>query len=345
MLLPVSWQNYSIATCSGTGGYEGRALGAAMPGTVYVGGIAARSERYMKTHWEHAKGFLDAAGLAASRATEEQAFLAAQREAGVGPLSPAYVAWEDLLRPLCAAQGAAAGALTRFFETNTFYRQPELSGALAPADVEAWSAGWSPPPGEWVLSLPSPWDAAVRSLDLKSRPPAVLAQEVGHHLRPVVDWAVRSGASLVRFQDPSIVYPRATARDAAALAEGLAAAAGPHAARCTLHLTNGDPFAHPEVLQANPLGGLSIEDPGRAPPAGLRLANGTRLSCAVVRGEESLAESAADIASRAAVLGQRLGLGVWGITNGWDLDHVPHAIAARKLSALGQAARLLEVTA
>ena len=40
-------------------------------------------------------------------------------------------------------------------------------------------------------------------------------------------------------------------------------------------------------------------------------------------------------------LAQKLGVELWGITNGWDLDHVPHGIAARKVQALGQARNLL----
>src|SRR5439155_26341646 len=140
-----------------------------------------------------------------------------------------------------------------------------------------------------------------------------------------------------RFHDPSIAYPRAARRDEAAFAEGLAAAAKGHERIATLHVSNGDPLAVPAALQANPLGGLSIEDPGRAPPPGLRLANGTRLTVACIRGEDSLVEDPAEAARAAAAFSQRLGLGLHGLTNGWDLDHVPHAIALRKVAALGKA--------
>src|SRR5688572_10966119 len=100
-----------------------RQVAAAMT-VAYLGGIAARSERYMRDHWARAKGFTDDAALLASAKTEEAAHVAAQREAGLDLVSPAYTRWEDLLRPLCDGKGVEVGALTRYFETNTFYRQP-----------------------------------------------------------------------------------------------------------------------------------------------------------------------------------------------------------------------------
>lgn len=305
----------------------------------YLSGIAARSERYMKAHWEHAKGFLSSEGLAAEARREEADHVALQRGAGLSLLAPACVRWEDQLRPLCNGAGVEAGQLTRYFETNTFYRQPTVRGRVEAPDPSAWFAAFQVPDAPWVLTLPSPWDFAARSLVARRGTVAEVALEAGHALRSVVAAAFARGAAVVQFHDPSILYPRATQRDVPAFAAALTAAAGPHAARCTLHLTNGDPFAHPQVLAANPLGGLSIEDPGH--PAPLRLRPGTRLTVAAVQGEESLVESPAEVARRAATLAGQLGVPLWGLTNGWDLGHVPHATAAAKARVLGEARRLL----
>lgn len=309
----------------------------------YLGGIASRSERYMKAHWENAKGFLDAAGLDAEARREEADHIRLQQETGMDLLAPAYIRWEDLLRPLCReGTGAAPGQLTRYFETNTFYRQPHITGDLPSADPAAWFSAFQIPPGPpWALTLPSPWDFAVRSRNETSRSTAELALEAGRTLHAVVEAAFKRGATLVQFHDPSILYPRAASRDVKAFAAGLSAAAKGHEADCALHLTYGDPFAHPEVLEANPLGGLSIEDPGHAPPP-LRLRRDTKLTLALVHGEESLVEDPAAMARRGQELAGQLGLPLWGLSNGWDLGHVPHAIAARKIQALGQARRLAQ---
>lgn len=323
-------------------------VGDAVP-IAYLGGIAARSERYMRDHWGAAKGFTTPEALLASARQEEADHVTVQQAAGLDLLAPALTRWEDLLRPLLReGTGAVAGQLTRFFETNTFFRQPLVSGAI-PAGVPAsWFEAFTLPPGRpWVLTLPSPHDFAVRArLDRPGLSPPELAEEAGLALRPIVAAAVRQGAALLRFHDPSIAYARAPRRDRDALALGLAAAAKGHEAISTLHVTNGDPFAVPDVLAANPLGGLSIEDPGRPPPTSLNLPSRTKLTVAVIRGEDSIVEDPRTAAESAAGLADRLGLPLFGITNGWDLDHVPHAIAVRKVQALARTkAALAEVLA
>lgn len=314
----------------------------------YLGGIAARSERYMRDHWAAAKGFLPADRLLASARQEEADHVALQKEAGLDLLAPALVRWEDLLRPLLKeGSGATVGQVFRYFETNTFFRQPLVTGPLAKPTPAQWFEAFALPAGQpWVLTLPSPYDFAVRAKLERKAQAAELALEVGQALRTVADAAVAKGAALLRFHDPSVAYGRAPKPDVDAFAAGLAAAAKGHEAIATLHVTNGDPFAVPAALEANPLGGLSIEDPGRAPPPGLKLPSRTKLTAAVIRGEESLAEEPRAAAEAAAALAGRLGLGLFGVTNGWDLDHVPHGIAARKVKALAATrAALAEVLA
>lgn len=314
----------------------------------YLGGIAARSERYMRDHWAAAKGFLTPAALLESAKKEEADHVALQQQAGLDLLAPALVRWEDLLRPLLKeGSGATVGQVFRYFETNTFFRQPLVAGAFAKPDPAAWFEAFHLPPGKgWGLTLPSPYDVAVRSKVERKATTAQLAAEVGKALQPVVAAAVKRGAKRVRFHDPSIAYGRSPKPDVDAFAEGLAIAAKGNEAVSTLHVTNGDPFAVAAALQANPLGGLSIEDPGRAAPKGLRLSGKTKLTVAVIRGEQSLVEKPAEAAAAAAALADRLGLALFGVTNGWDLDHVPHAIAARKVQALADTRKaLLEVTA
>lgn len=299
----------------------------------------------MRDHWAFAKGFVRADELHASAVREEADFVAAQQAAGLTLLAPGLVEWPDLLRPLLAeGSGAAAGQLTRCFETNTFFRQPRITGDLPRPSLAAWSAAFRLPPGRpWVLTLPSPYDVALRSQD--ERPGAsvaALALEVADRLRVLVGEGVRAGAGLVRFHDPSVAYARARV-PAGPMLEALATAARGHEAISALHITNGDPFSVPEVLSGNPVRGLSIEDPGRT--ARIDLPQGTRLTAAVLGGASSLVEDPAGIARTAASLAERLGVPLWGISNGWDLDHVPFAISRRKLAALGQAAALVEVAA
>jgi methionine synthase II (cobalamin-independent) len=310
-------------------------LGAVMT-VAYLGGILARSESLMRSHWDHAKAFIDDAALADAQRAQEQAYADAQ--AGLDYLAPALASWQDLFRPFAkSCPGVQPESLMRTFETNTFHRQPHVTGELQPpalphAPFRLFACQDKP----WVLTLPSPYDLAVRSRDEHYGDTGALAVAWGKALAPVVAAARKQGSALVRFHEPSALYARHDV-DVEALAAGLVAT---RAGEASLHLTNGDPFERGEVLEANPLPGLSIEDPGRKPPR-LALPNGTRLSAAVIAGEDSLVEDPAECRRRALQLARDLDVGLWGITNGWDLEHVPHAIALAKIEALKATAQLL----
>src|SRR5919205_2930736 len=52
-----------------------------------------------------------------------------QQTAGLDLLADGMLRWQDHFRPLLeAADGLETGALTRFLDTNTFYRAPKATG-------------------------------------------------------------------------------------------------------------------------------------------------------------------------------------------------------------------------
>src|ERR671935_1984876 len=54
-----------------------------------------------------------------------------QQAAGLDLLSDGMLRWQDHFRPLLeAADGLETGALTRFLDTNTFYRAPKATSAV-----------------------------------------------------------------------------------------------------------------------------------------------------------------------------------------------------------------------
>ena len=54
--------------------------------------------------------------------------VAAQQAAGVDLLTDGMLRWQDHFRPLLeGADGLETGALTRFLDTNTFYRAPKAT--------------------------------------------------------------------------------------------------------------------------------------------------------------------------------------------------------------------------
>lgn len=295
----------------------------------YVAGLAPRSPTYMRHHWDHAKGFLDDQGLAAARQEEETQWQQAQQDAGLDLVSPAYVATEDALRPLTELPGASEGALTRTFETNTFHRQPIID-AVPEDGLRPWvdSVRLETP---WVLSLPSPYDALQRS-DVEDEASVVAC------LADAVSYALASGAGLVRLQEPSAAY-RPEETDLDAFTAWLEAVVGGHGKHCVVHFSQGDVLSRPELLKAVPCA-VGFQVPTAADDLDL---HGIRLHAGVIHGDSSLVE-ATSVGADAVSFCDATGATLEAITNGWDLEHVPHETGLRKLHALA-AARPVEVAA
>src|SRR5439155_538268 len=83
--------------------------------------------------------------------------VAAQRQAGLDLLADGMLRWQDHFRPLLeSADGLETGALTRFLDTNTFYRAPKATGEprLREPLGERYVAQL---PGPRLVTLPSPF--------------------------------------------------------------------------------------------------------------------------------------------------------------------------------------------
>jgi 5-methyltetrahydropteroyltriglutamate--homocysteine methyltransferase len=125
-------------------------------------------------------------GRTTQEAVDEQAqrdldeLVAVQQQAGLDLLTDGMLRWQDLFRPLLeAGEGLERGALTRFLDTNTFYRAPSASNA-APKVSGPLEERYTPPlPGPRLATLPSPF-ALAQGTGVK---PKVFAENV---LKPVL---------------------------------------------------------------------------------------------------------------------------------------------------------------
>src|SRR5215211_7009159 len=91
----------------------------------YAPGIYARSEELVQATRDLDRGRATEEVVAARQDADLRAFLYAQREAGLDCFSDGLLNWQDIFRPFdTAAEGLHPGPLTRFLNTNTFYRAP-----------------------------------------------------------------------------------------------------------------------------------------------------------------------------------------------------------------------------
>ena len=248
--------------------------------------------------------------------------MAAQQDAGLDLLSDGMLRWQDVFRPLVeAAEGLERGALTRFLDTNTFYRAPHAEGEsprLAQPLDERYLA---PLPAERLVTLPSPFALSVGT----GVDPRTMAEGV---LKPQVD---ATQAELIVLSEPFLAREQGAHLDALASALDVLQGGPPLA----LWITFGDAANLLEQgLAELPVDAIGIDFYSTsidAVPESFR----KHLLAGVLDARNSLLEEPREIAAFAAQLEQKAER-VALVPNG-DLQYVSEPIAREKVARLGQA--------
>jgi 5-methyltetrahydropteroyltriglutamate--homocysteine methyltransferase len=133
-----------------------------------------------------------------------------QVDAGIDIVTDGQVRWDDdqtyLMRRF---KGVEIGGLQRYLDTNTYYRQPEITGAVAwqePVLARDWqfASGQSARPVKAIL--PGPYTLAALSLDKHYNSREKLTMALAEALRHEVEALVQAGAKHIQVNDPMIVF-------------------------------------------------------------------------------------------------------------------------------------------
>ena len=288
----------------------------------FIPGLYARSEALVQATRDLDRGRTTPEAVEEQVERDQAALVDEQQAAGFDLLSDGMLRWQDHFRPLLeAADGLETGALTRFLDTNTFYRAPKATTAT-PSLGGPLDGRWMPPlPGPRLVTLPSPY-ALARGTGIT---PVAMAQGV---LAPVLggieaELVVLVEPFLAREEEPEL-------DDLAAALEALTD--GP---KLAVWFTFGD--AGP-LLRAGatelPVEGLGIDfyathlDDVPDDVSKLLLAGVVDARSSLLEEPRELAEFAQRLAPRA----ERIAL----VPNG-DLQYVSEPVARAKLARLGQA--------
>ena len=243
--------------------------------------------------------------------------VSAQQAASLDLLADGMLRWQDHFRPLLdAADGLETGALTRFLDTNTFYRAPKATSATPSLSTGLDERYVAPLPGPRLVTLPSPYALAHGT----GIPPKVVAESV---LKPVLDGL---DAELVVLAEPFL-----GSNELDDLAEALEALSG--GPKLALWLEFGDAKPALEKGAAElPVEGLGIDfyatHVDDVPKGFDKL-----LLAGVVDARNSLPEEPREIAAFVERLEvERVAL----VPNG-DLQYVSQPVAQEKLARLGKA--------
>jgi len=287
----------------------------------FAPGIYPRSEALVQATRDLDRGRTTPEAVAEQRERDFRELVSVQQSAGLSLLGDGMLAWQDVFRPLAeAADGLDARPLTRFLDTNTFYRavlvdgEPHLRAPLPAPDL---------PAGEWLGTLPSPLAFARAARDEVSA--EKLAANV---LAPQIEaWA---GAALIVLSEPFLARDEGVGELIRALAEL------PESVPLALQLPFGDVSPVLAALAEAPVAAIGVDFYSTSLDA-VPQAYPKEILAGVVDARSSALESTEEIARFAEELAGRSPMGVSLTPNG-DLQFVPEPIAREKLARLGRAA-------
>ena len=301
----------------------------------YAPGIYARSEELVQATRDLDRSRTTEEAVAAQQDADLRAFLDVQREAGLDYLSDGLLNWQDIFRPFDeAAEGLHPGPLTRFLNTNTFYRAPAVEmerPRLVEPLAEPFFRIGDLPRERWVATLPSPH--ALAEWAAGEIEPRAVAEGV---LGPQIRWLAGNGCAYVVLQETALFDRRS---DLYGLSEALEALASP--LPLALQLPFGDAGDVLGELLELPIDAIGV-DFYATDVAALPRPFPKTLLAGVVDARNSLLEKSEELAGFGRSLIEEMeGTELHLVPNG-DLQFVPEKIAREKVLRLGAAARILK---
>jgi len=280
------------------------------------------------------------------RAVEESTrrVVALQEAAGIDLPVDGQIAWDDEQTPVASGlEGFAIAGLIRYLDTNTYYREPEITGPVrwrAPITVDAFRSAQSLTRRPIKVVLPGPYSLHRFSKDRHYGDPAQALRAIGEALAAESRALEDAGARWLHFEEPWL--GRARAEEAPLVRAALEPLLAGRRASTVLHVPFRSPRSVFAVLRELPWTAIGL-DLVEAPDGWGLLADvpaGRTVALGLVDARNTRLEDPAAVADevrRAAA--QRPDLS-YHLSPTASLEYLPADRAAEKVRVLAEAARL-----
>lgn len=312
----------------------------------YQHGLYPRSEDVVAATRGLERGRTSAEEVAERFRQDRDDFVQTQRTAGLDYVSDGLLRWQDIFRPLVEASGGmTARTLVRWFDNNSFFRAPEVTGPVGLGALPSILEAVAEVPAPRVATLPSPYMFS-RAAHTAADPNALMMDLAREVLRPVAEELTRRGVELIHLQDPWLVYFGMEDGDWDDVAKALAEVRdGVEAGGATLvlHTYFGDAGPYADRLRSLPVDAVGIDFVETdVDSLGSTWEVGLLAGC--LDGRRSPLEDTEAVARFAAGVAERLGPPTLYLSSNSDLELLPRDVARGKVLRLGEAsARLKEL--
>ena len=151
---------------------------------------------------------MDEAGLRSIEQEVVQAVLREQNEAGIDLVTDGQISWYDSQSHLAGKIASVEiNGLSRYFDTNTYYRQPVVRGPVSrkgPIVLDEWRFAQAHSKAPVKAVLTGPVTLASLALDKHYRSKKALALDLATALAEEVEALARAGASHLQIDEPIV---------------------------------------------------------------------------------------------------------------------------------------------
>jgi len=193
-----------------TGPFDGGSL---MVRTTVVGNYPRVGDTFEEQSLRRAiarfdKEEIDAAQLSEAEREVTKAVLREQNEAGIDVVTDGQIAWYDSQSHVARGlEGIEVDGLVRYFDTNTYYRQPVVRGAVAwkrPILVDEWTFARANSPASVKAVLTGPLTLASLSLDKHYGKKKALTLDLAAALGEEAGALAKAGAAHIQIDEPAL---------------------------------------------------------------------------------------------------------------------------------------------
>jgi len=261
--------------------------------------------------------------------------------AGIDVINDGQIRWDDLLAPFASAwTGVKRGPLERFYDNNTYFRQPLIEGPISSDGttlVRAFAYAKSKATRELKGAVAGPITFATLAIDKHYRSLEDRTLAVADAIAAEVKGLGAAGVTLVDVEDPGLVYAPQHIELAREAYRRIAAAGVAIAVQA--YFFPADRIL--EDLASFPVAQIGIDVRSRETTALRRLDvfKGKTVVLGIVDARNTRLETASELGKIAdEALKLVPGESLW-LTPTTGLEYLPHDVATKKLAALAEAAR------
>jgi 5-methyltetrahydropteroyltriglutamate--homocysteine methyltransferase len=301
--------------------------------------ISDENQELRRALHRHDRGELDADGLSGVLDESTRRAIGELDWAGLDVINDGQVRWDDLLAPFARAwSGCDRGPLERFYDNNTYFRQPVITGPITTEGstlVRDFEFARGVARGELKAAVCGPLTFATLAEDhyYKSLEDRTLA--VADAITKEIRGLGAAGATLVDIEEPALVaHPEHFALARAAI-ERLAVAGVPLALQT--YFFPADPLL--EALAAFPVAQVGVDVRSRDTHALERL-NALRqiVVLGIVDARNTRVETESELVKLIEAALKQIPADYLWLAPTTGLEYLPHDVAVQKLKALVAAA-------